>query len=131
MTIERINPSGLPPAVGYSHVVATSRTRTIYIAGQVGVDETGAVVGNDHRSQAERALRNLLVALEAAGATIEDVVKLNFLVVDVGPEVMEAIFAAAFAVFGDQLPSPAATLYGVQALAEPDHLFEIDAVAML
>ncbi len=131
MTIERINPPGLPATVGYSHVVATSRTRTIYIAGQVGVDEAGVVVGADHRSQAERAMRNLLVALGAVGATIDDVVKLNFLVVGVGPEAMAAVFEAAFAVFGDNLPAPAATLYGVMGLAEPDQLFELDAVAML
>ena len=129
--IERRNPEGLPTQVGYSQVVVATGNKTVHIAGQVGVDETGAVVGNDHRTQAERALRNLLVALEAAGATVDDVVKLNFLVVDVGPEAMEAIYTAAFEVFGDQFPNPAATLYGVQALAEPDHLFEVDAIAVL
>ena len=44
MTIEKINPPALPSPIGYTQVVATSGTRTIYIAGQVAVDAIGNVV---------------------------------------------------------------------------------------
>jgi enamine deaminase RidA (YjgF/YER057c/UK114 family) len=129
MTIEKINPPTLLEPVGFSHVVVAAGTRRIYIAGQTGVDITGKVVGIDYASQAAQAYRNLGAALEAAGATWDDVVKMNILVVNHSAAATEAIFGAAFLVFGETLPSPAVTLYGVQALFEPEFLIEIDAIA--
>jgi enamine deaminase RidA (YjgF/YER057c/UK114 family) len=129
MTIEKLNPAGLSEPVGYSHVVIATGTRRIYVAGQTGVDVTGKVVGDDYASQAAQAFRNVTIALAAAGASWDDVVRMNVLVVNHSPAAVEAIFGAAFEVLGATLPTPSATLYGVQALFEPEHLIEVDVIA--
>lgn len=102
-----------------------------YVSGQVGVDADGTVVGPDHRSQAERAFRNLLIALDAVGATTDDVAKVTFFVVDNGPEALAALFEAAAAVYGEELPISAVTLVGVQSLGAPELKVEVEATAVL
>jgi len=131
MTIERIDPPGLTEPQGYSHVVIATGTRRVYVSGQTGVDATGAVVGADYHSQSAQAFRNVTTALAAAGATWDDVVRMNILVVNHSAAATEGIFGGAFEALGEQLPTPTATLYGVQALFEPDHLIEIDVIAEL
>lgn len=75
-------------------------------------------------------MKNLGVALEAAGASFADVVKITTYVVDYRPEHRRVIAEAR----GRYLPAgtpPASTLVGVQALAGPDWLIEIEAVAVI
>jgi len=131
MTISRIDPDSLPPAVGYSQATVAEGTRIVHVAGQVGITPDGTVVGPDHRSQLEQALRNLKLALEAAGATAGDVAKVTFYVVDYGPEVLGALFEATAAVFGSEPPTSAATLVGVAALVDPEYKVEVEATAIL
>ena len=131
MGIEKINPSGLTEPLGYSHVVVATGTTRIYVAGQTGVGTDGVVVGPDIASQAAQAFRNVTTALASAGATWDDVVKTNILIVKFEPSMTEAIFTAAAEALGGALPSTAATLYGVHSLFEPDHLIEIDVTAEL
>jgi len=70
-----INPPGQTPP-GYSHAVEVSGGRTIYVSGQVAMDASGAVVGqNDFRAQAKQVFENLKTVLAASGATLDDVVK--------------------------------------------------------
>ncbi|MEJ7770596.1 MAG: Rid family hydrolase [Geodermatophilaceae bacterium] len=76
-------------------------------------------------------MRNLQLALSAAGATIEDVVKSTFYVVDYNPDVLGALGEASAAVFGEESPVFAVTLLGVAALADPRYLVEIEATAVL
>lgn len=76
-------------------------------------------------------LRNLLTALDGAGATTADIVKMNIYVVDYSWEALEALLAAAKEIFGDPYPLTANTLVGVAALWLPELLVEIDAVAIL
>jgi len=131
MTITRIDPDGLAPAIGYSQVTVAEGTRIVHVAGQVGITPDGKIVGPDHRSQIEQALRNLKLALEAAGASDEDVAKVTLYVVDDGPEVLGALFEASAAVWGPEPPTNAATLVGVAALADPEYKVEIEATAVL
>lgn len=130
-SIERLNPAGLPPVVGYCQVTMAQGTRLVHISGQVGIDAQGELVGPDHRSQIEQAMRNLQLALAAAGASIEHVVKSTFYVVDYSPDVLASLGESSAAVFGAQPPVFAVTLVGVVALADPGYKIEIEATAVL
>jgi enamine deaminase RidA (YjgF/YER057c/UK114 family) len=122
---------GLFSNPGYSHAVAASGTRTIYTAGQVPVDETGALVGaGDLAAQTEQALRNVGLALAAAGASYADVVKITTYVVNYKPE-HRAIIGKARAAFFAGGPPPASTLVGVAALALSEWLVEVEAIAVI
>lgn len=129
--IERLNPDGLPSGMGYCQVTVARGTRIVHVSGQVGIDAEGELVGPDHRSQIERAMRNLELALAAAGATIEDVVKSTFYVVDYSPDVLPALGEASAEVFGSEAPDFAVTLIGVVTLADPRYKIEIEATAVL
>ena len=131
MSITKINPPDLSEPVGYSHVVVATGTTRVYVAGQTGVGPDGAVVGDDLASQTAQALRNVGTALAAAGAGWDDVAKMAILVVGYEPSMAEALFAGVGLVFGDEMPTAAITLHGVQSLFEPDHLVEIEAIAEL
>lgn len=97
----------------------------------MGIDASGELAGPDHRSQSERALRNVRLGLEAAGASIHDAVKSTVYVVDFSPEVMGAFAEASAAVYGAEPPTMAVTLIGVAALADPRYKIEIEATAVL
>ena len=125
----KINPAELSEPAGYSHVVVATGTRRVYVAGQTGVGADGAVVGIDLASQTAQAFRNVAIALAAGGATWDDVVKMNILIVGYEPGMAEGLFAGLGEVFGENMPAPAATLYGVHSLFEADHLVEVDVIA--
>jgi enamine deaminase RidA (YjgF/YER057c/UK114 family) len=130
MAIERMNPDGMHTPTGYSHVVKASGGTTVYLAGQVAADAGGNVVGaGDLEAQTRQVFLNIQAALTAAGATFANVVKMNTYIVGYRPE-MRAAYRAGRAEFvtGDL---PASTLIGVQALAAPDYLIEIEAIAVI
>jgi enamine deaminase RidA (YjgF/YER057c/UK114 family) len=130
VTLEKINPPALPVPRGYTQVVATHGTRTIYVAGQVAVDVIGNVVApGDVVGQARRAFTNVKTAVEAAGATVADIVKVTWYVVGYRSELLPHLAAARAEVFGDH--APASTLVGVAALADPAYLVEVEAVAVV
>jgi enamine deaminase RidA (YjgF/YER057c/UK114 family) len=131
MTIERIDPADLPTPVGYTQVTVATGTRIVHVSGQIGVAADGTLAGDDHRTQAEQAFRNLATALTAAGATLADVAKITIYVVDYTPEALGALFEAAAAALGDDMPITATTLLGVACLSEPTHKIEIDATAVV
>src|SRR4029450_3630810 len=80
-----INPQALGKPPGYTHVVeVTAPARIVYIAGQLGVDRDGRVVG-DIRAQAVQTFENLKAALAAVGADFHDVVKFNNYLVERAP----------------------------------------------
>ena len=129
--IDRLRPEGLQINPAYSHVVVASGARTIYISGQVALDENGALVGaGDLAAQTTQVMRNLGRALAAAGATFADVVKITTYVVGYRPE-HRAIIGAARSPFFPPGKPPASTLVGVAALAAPEWLIEIEAVAVV
>jgi enamine deaminase RidA (YjgF/YER057c/UK114 family) len=102
----------------------------IFTAGQVSIDEQGALVGaGDIAEQTAQAMRNVGLALKAAGAGFGDVVKITTYVVNYSPE-LRAIIGRVRTPFFAQQPPPASTLIGVTALALPEWLIEIEAVAI-
>ncbi len=129
--IRRIQPEGLFANPAYTHVVATSGGQTVYISGQVATGPDGAVVGvGDLGAQATQVMHNLQAALASVGATFADVVKITTFVVGYRPEHRAVITAARSSFFPAGEP-PASTLLGVQALAAPEWLIEIEAVAVI
>jgi len=126
------NPRTLATPPGYSYVVeATGPGRTIYFAGQLGVDTQNKFVGadGDFRAQCKQAFDNMTLALKAAGATWADVVKINNFLVDIAPNM--AAFREVRDTFLNRRAPPASTTIGVPALARPGGLFEIEAIAVV
>jgi enamine deaminase RidA (YjgF/YER057c/UK114 family) len=129
---EHKNPAGLHTPRGYSHVVSVTGGRTLYVAGQVAYDAKGEIVGKgDLRAQARQVFENLRLALAGGGATFKDVVKFNTYVVNFKAEDLAALREVRGEVLKDLTAPPASTLVGVQALANPDFLIEIEAVAVV
>jgi enamine deaminase RidA (YjgF/YER057c/UK114 family) len=128
--LEHPRPEGLLPNPGYSHVVAASGRRMIYTAGQVPIDAHGNLVGaGDLAAQAAQAMHNVGLALAAAGASYADIVKITTYVVNYKAEHRAIIGKARAPFFANGTP-PASTLVGVAALALPEWLVEIEAVAI-
>ena len=126
------NPKTLPKPPGYSYIVeATGPVRTVYLAGQLGVDMDNKFVGEpgDFRAQCIKAHDNLTLALKAAGCKWSDVVKINNFLVDIAGNM------AAYREIRDRYLNakapPVSTTIGVPALARPGGLFEIEAIAVL
>ena len=100
------------------------------LAGQVALDEHGAIVGaGDLSAQTTQVMKNIGLALAAANATFSDVVKITTYVVGYRPE-HRAIIGKARSPFFADMPPPASTLVGVSALAAPEWLIEIEAIAV-
>lgn len=133
MAAERLNPPGLydPVQYGFSHASVTEGGRTVHLAGQVAWDANYNVVGvGDLAAQTRQALANLAAVLAAAGATPADVARIRTYVVDHSPDKLGTVGAELAAFWGDTTPAPN-TLIGVQSLALPDFLIEIEAVAVV
>lgn len=127
--MQRITPRGLYKPTAYTQVIVASRPRMVFVSGQVSMDQDGKLVApGDFAAQARQVYANLRVALEGAGATPADVVKLTTYIVDYKPELRALIAEARSGVFG-AAELPASTLVGVQALAEPGYLLEVEAIA--
>jgi enamine deaminase RidA (YjgF/YER057c/UK114 family) len=133
MSKEFLNPPDLP---NWQHtfsqvvIVKSGAARTIYVAGQVSVNEGKNLIGEgDLKMQAEQTFRNLETALRSAGATAADVVKVNIYVKGYKP-VDAAIITEAFRRAFPQKNLPASTWLGVEALAEEGFLIEVDAIAV-
>jgi reactive intermediate/imine deaminase len=123
-----LSPDTLPTPFGYSHVVDTPASRLVYISGQVALDAEDQLVGQgDLSTQTRQVFENLTTALNAAGASWKDVVKLTYYVLDVS-EV--ASIRAIRDDYVDTEHRPASTLVEVSGLARDDLLIEIDAVAV-
>jgi enamine deaminase RidA (YjgF/YER057c/UK114 family) len=131
MSLERLTPQGLFKPATYSQVVVATGRRLVFIAGQVSIDAQGKLVAeNDFAGQARQVYANLRMALRGAGATPADVTKLTTYVVGYTPELRAVIAEARAAIFrAGELP--ASTLVGVQALAEPGYLLEVEAIAVI
>lgn len=126
-----LNPEGLAQPPGYSHVVTARGGATVYISGQVAFDASGAVVGEgDHRRQAEQVFANLQLALAAAGAGFDHVVKLSYYVVNLSREVTLMLREVRAGYLHPQR-LPASTLVAVPALVDPRLLLEIEAIAVI
>jgi len=127
MEITRLQPAGLVLSPAFSHVaVVPPGAATIYVGGQNGVDATGAVVSDDVAEQSVRAIDNASTALEAAGASLADVVDIVAFLVDMADfggynEVYAEYFGAG--------AGPARTTVAVHQLPHPHMRIEVKAVA--
>jgi enamine deaminase RidA (YjgF/YER057c/UK114 family) len=131
MQTQFLNPSTLCPTFGWTHVVSMNGGKTIYVSGQVSVNERGEVVGKgDLRAQTVQTFENIKQALAAAGATFRDVLKTNLYVVGLKPEHVAMIREVRSRYF-DATHPPASTLVGVAALVGADWLIEIEVVAVI
>lgn len=125
MKKEFISPNGVRKQLTYSQAVKVGNT--IYIAGQVGMDEQGVVEGG-FEAQAVKAFENMKLVLEAAGASFKDVIKLNGYFTNYlrdrskYHEIRRRFFSP---------PLPIATNVQVVSLALPELLLEIEAVAVI
>ena len=133
MSVEKrhISPAGLfstEPSLGFTHVVTSAPGTTVYIETAWNADRK-LVGGTDLRLQAEQALRNLRTALEAASASPADVVFVRVYIVSYRPE-HAAVLGPMLEEFFSGVPLPASTWVGVQSLAAPDFLIEIEATAV-
>jgi enamine deaminase RidA (YjgF/YER057c/UK114 family) len=129
-SITRINPPELGTPPGYSQVVDVRAGRIIFIAGQTAVDRDGNVVGkNDFAAQATQVFRNLAIALEAAGCTAANLVKLTVYLTDM--DNLSRYREARNAFFASVTPpaAPAVTLVEVAKLYGADFMIEIEAIA--
>jgi enamine deaminase RidA (YjgF/YER057c/UK114 family) len=129
-TVTHLNPEGMHTNPAFTQaVIVEGAPRTIYIGGQNAVDANGQIVGRgDLAAQTEQIFTNLETILAAAGATLHDVVKWTIFVVH-GQDL-----TAGYAVFqrhwGTTANPPAITAAQVAALAHPDFLAEIEAIAV-
>ncbi|KUN67351.1 enamine deaminase RidA [Streptomyces canus] len=134
MAITLLNPGGLPEIDVYRQVSIASGTKLVFVAGQVAWDAEGRTIGEgDLAAQVEQCYVNIGTALAEAGGSFDDVAKLTLHVVDWTPDKMPLLLegvSRAAARLG-VTPVPPATLLGVAALDVPDHLVEIEAVAVL
>ena len=123
------SPDTMQKPPGYSHVVEVKGPgRTVYFAGQLGIDKSGKMGGNA-REQIVMAFENLKLALASVGAGFEHVVKLNNYVVDIGTNL--AHYREVRDKYVNTGSPPASTTIGVPELARPGALFEVEAIAIL
>ncbi|MGY3127669.1 enamine deaminase RidA (YjgF/YER057c/UK114 family) [Agrococcus sp. UYP33] len=128
--ITRLRPDGLVRSPAFSHVaIVPPGATTIYVGGQNGVDETGALVSDDAAAQSARAVDNAALALAAVGATLADVVQWTVLLAE-GADIAAAYGAVAQKLAGDGEPA-LVTAAIVSALGVPGALVEVSAVAAL
>jgi reactive intermediate/imine deaminase len=121
-------PDGLPPVNGYSHAVAFSG-RMVVVSGQVPLDGDGRLVGQDDPyAQARQVFENLAQALAAAGAAMEQVVKLTIFLTDLGD--LEAVRQARDEFISPDRP-PASSLVQVAGLVHPAFRIEVEALASI
>lgn len=126
--ITRLRPDGLVRSPAFSHVaVVPPGATTVYVGGQNGVDESGAVVSADAAEQSARAIDNAAVALASAGATLADVVQWTVLLTE-GADLGAAYGAVAQRLATDGEP-PLVTAAIVAALGVPGALVEVSAIA--
>lgn len=131
MEIEHLNLPGLAAPIGFSHVTVCGPGRLVHISGQVSKDATGRVIGaGDLATQTQHTYANLCAALEAAGASRRDVVKIVTYVVDLNAEKAAVVRIVRNGLMGDG-PYPASTMVGVSSLVSPDLLIEIEATAVI
>lgn len=115
--------------MGYSHVAKVKQGLPIYISGQIALDKDGQLVGaGDFRAQAVQVFENLKAALESAGATFDDVVKLTFFYKDIS---QIGIVREVRNNYINTSNPPASTAVEISGLAFKDLLLEVEAIAVI
>ncbi|QYJ03518.1 RidA family protein [Nocardioides panacisoli] len=126
-----VKPETLYRPRGFVHAAVATGSRTIEVGGQIAVDTNDELQHpGDYAGQTELALRNVVRAVEGAGAQVGDIAKLGIYVVDYRPEINDDVFGGfGAAVAATGLRVPAMVVVGISALAFEGALVEIDATA--
>ncbi len=134
MAITLTNPDALPQVDFFRQVAIATGSKLVFMAGQVAWDADGNLVGKgDLAAQVEQCYLNVAAAVGGAGGTLDDVAKLTTYIVGWTPDKMPLVQegrARACAKLGVTLLAPG-TLVGVAALFTPEHLVEIEAIAVI
>jgi enamine deaminase RidA (YjgF/YER057c/UK114 family) len=125
---ELLNPPDLHPAPGFSHVAVAQGGKVVHFAGQLGIGQDFSLAADDLYGQTAAAMRNLKVAMDAAGVGWDDIVRRTIYTVD--PTQYETITRAIDEVTGGA-EHPAQTIVGITGLAVPGCLIEIECTAVL
>ena len=131
MSVERVNPAGLSPPTGFSHAVVATGSRIVFLAGQTALDADGKVVGESLDEQFERALANLLAALEAAGGAPADLARVTVYATDVADYRRRASQLGRIWRRSAGRDYPAMAVVGVVRLWDERALVELDGFAVL
>jgi|SRR5919106_645117 enamine deaminase RidA (YjgF/YER057c/UK114 family) len=132
MPFELLNPEGLERPVGYAHVAKVSGGKIVHVAGQAPFDENGQVVGRgDFVAQFAQVVRNLKIAVEAAGGHAQQYAVLTIYITDLQAYLNDKkpLGEAYREVFGKYFP--AITLVQVSRLYHPDCMIEISGIAVI
>ena len=131
MSIERVNPSTLPnsEAIGYSQISIVEPGKMAYVSGQVATRPDSEEIPSDIYQQMEIVSVNVKEAVKAVGASAKDIVQARVYVVDLNPEKLEALMPAFRSTFEGE--KPCVTGIGVQALASPEFLVEMEVIIRL
>ena len=130
-SVRYIDPDSLNKNPAFTNVVVVQgNVKTVHIGGQNAVNASGEIVGKgDIVAQVEQIVANLRAALATGGAGPEHIIKWNVYVVE--GQSLQAGFAAFQNAWPEVPNPPAITGVFVPALAHPDFLVEIDAVAVV
>ena len=133
--IEAINPLTLADglSVGYSQVTVAKSGRLIFLSGQVGWDTEKKIVGDgSFATQTAKALENVRLALDAAGATPRDVALVRYYIVGLTRERVETMASLVRdSRMWDPESPPVGTVLGVEKLAFDELLIEVEAIAVV
>lgn len=126
----KLEPAGWKDPSGYANGIE-AEGRLVFVAGQVGWGPDAKMVAPDLTGQTRQALRNIEAVLACAGATVRNVTRMTWYVVDLDEYRRErsGIGDAYREVMGGHYP--AMTLVQVAALVEPDARVEIEATAVV
>ncbi len=128
--VEFPHTNGLLHSATFAQVAVAQGAKTVFTSGQVSIDERGDLVGaGDLAAQTKQAMHNLGLALAATGASYADIVKTTTFVVRYRPEHREIITDAKKSFWSGK--PPASALIEVDALAKPEWLIEIEAIAVI
>lgn len=133
LEVKRINPRTLFPSLpfGFSQVVTSRGGKLVHVSGQTAWDTEMKIVGaGDVAAQTRKALDNVQLALATAGATLADVVRMQLYIVKYNPETA-GILSGILKEFFPSGGPPASTWVGVQSLAVPEFLIEIEVTAVV
>jgi enamine deaminase RidA (YjgF/YER057c/UK114 family) len=128
--MKRVNPASLAKPSGFSHATVATGT-TVFLAGQTGMDVSGAIVDGGLVAQFEKALTNLLTALAAAGGQPRDLASMTVYIVDMDDYRARAgeIGEVWKRLVGSDYPAMAGI--GVSRLWDAEALVEVQGFAVL
>jgi enamine deaminase RidA (YjgF/YER057c/UK114 family) len=129
--IEYLKPEGLLNVPSFSQVTTASEGKLVFVSGQVAWDAQGKpLFPGDLEAQTRKTYENLRIALGAAGATFDDVVKFTVYVKNLDTDKWRAISKVRSEFLSKERPA-ASTMIGVTSLVYDELLIEIDAIAVV